>query len=301
LLGGVNPSGISLPATGAVPSSTWLFDPPFFSCAAFRGIESDNIKPYIRGLSDTTGNTADTGIHQGFLDAFRTHHFSAAINKFLACNLQLLTGHSLGGATVISLAAVLPRPGPGRQRGVVTFGSPRPFAGLRPSLKDCTSVFRWMVPGDSITRFPPRGEEGIAVAHFIARYNGLWPEEWYQPEGGRLFDRRGSWTDAAFTGSLATADLESFTIWAAGGPSSLSRRHEFGRYAQDMLAVTDGPEGFWSRPLDKGGMESPSFANPPITFAMDRAALGFPIPNYMGCNRGVTTRQPVNVSQGPPL
>jgi len=289
LFGAVRPDVVKFRAVGAMPSGYFIFDKPFFSAFVLRGIEPTNNESYISNLGPQADVDAAGGFHPGFLASLRAKGLAEIFEHFLSCELQLCTGHSLGGAVATTLAALAVPPSPGRQRGVVTFGSPRPFGALGPTLKHCTTVIRWMRPLDGIPRFPPRGSESLVTSAVIAGLAVGWPADWYQPEGGRQYDGSGRWTDRGVPMYLPYGGEADLSLWAAGLPSSLSGAHAFPGYAQSMLNVLDTPDGFWVQPLDKGGMESPSFVNPPIELRRAAEASGFPLPMTMGCQHGVTT------------
>jgi len=296
IFGAVRPEVVKFRAIGAMPSGFFVFDPPFFSAFVLQGIEPTNHDPYLTGLGPQATVDVAGGFHPGIFAAMRAKGFPEIVDRFITCDLQLCTGHSLGGTVAITLASVLGQPGPGKQRGVVTFGSPRPFSGIGPTLKHCTTVIRWIRPFDSITRFPPRGAESLATSTVLANIIGGWPADWYQPEGGRQFNGDGRWTDRGLSQVLPYGGEADLLLWAAGLPSSLSRAHDFLGYAASTVALLDTPDAFWAQSLEKGGMESPSFSNPPIELQRAAAAAGFPLPMTMGCQHGVTASKARHVS-----
>jgi hypothetical protein len=275
-----------LPALGSVPPSVWVVDKPWFSACAFQGTTRTTTPVYYSALGPQQFIDASSGVHPVTISSLRTSLFTGVLADMFNCELQLLAGHSLGGAAVLTLASQCPPLRPGQQRGVVTFGSPRPFSGIGPAVKDCINVIRWMRKFDAITRFPPRQLESPATSLVLAALGGAWPAEWYQPLGGRLFEPNGRWTDAPSTGSLPGLTEIELLQWADSRTSSLSVAHEFVGYAASVANLIEDLEGFWTRQLSKPNMESPSFSNPPIELMQLRMEAGFPLPSQMRCDSG---------------
>lgn len=294
--GAVAPKVVKMNPVGSVPTSYWIFDPPFFSAAVFQGIEVANYGSYVSQLGSQEDIDNAGGFHPGIIGGFLDKGYTAVIDNFRSTELQLAVGHSLGGAAALTLAAAYPFRRPGQQRGVVTFGSPRPFAGVGPSLDHCTSVIRWIRNADGITKFPPRIEEQFEAWLVCSQQSNAPCAAWYQPFGGRVFDRSGGWSEQASSGLPAILGGIELGRWAAGLTSSLSHAHDFLGYAQSIEGVVDLGEGFWSRPLEKSAAESPSFTNPPIQFERAAAAAGFPLPMSMGCKNGPSASQSQHVS-----
>ena len=87
---------------------------------ACQGTEPNNIGEWIRDLDALPVFREGLGyVHQGFIDGAE-----AIFASVLAAKPRILTGHSLGGALALCLAALLVRAG-ANPALVVTFGAPR--------------------------------------------------------------------------------------------------------------------------------------------------------------------------------
>lgn len=98
--------------------------------AAFRGSESKaDWNANFQAVKDP--GPLDGGVHEGFQDAFHaaTFDIGSAIGRLRDNDQQVwITGHSLGGALAVLLAATLRAAGPPSRvpvTGLYTFGSPR--------------------------------------------------------------------------------------------------------------------------------------------------------------------------------
>ena len=129
--------------------------------AAFRGTES--LPDWLTNLQTVTdsGPWGDTKVHEGFQDAFHAAalHIGEVIGRRRRKRHQVwLTGHSLGGALAVVLAATLIESGI-PVRGLYTFGAPRVgdrrFAELLNDALKGRAHWRVANEGDLVPHVPP--------------------------------------------------------------------------------------------------------------------------------------------------
>lgn len=285
---------------GAIPWSFWLFDGTSFGAAIFQGIDPSCGPAYVAGLGSLSESPTNHGVHSGVWAGFQQPAISTLCDRLADCQLQLLSGHSLGGAVALSLASLM---GPTRrlsQRGVITFGSPRCFHGGAPTLAWCQKVIRWAAPGDSIVLFPPRAGENLPGSAVIAGIVGSWPADFYNPGPVRVYDDHGAFRLNNIFWNLLPFNTIDVSAFAAGLPSSLSARHSLSRYSALGGRLVDDNVPFWGPQKPEVPAESMSL---PILTQVEvaaRVAAGFPVSLPMRCQHAVAVREERHESSSSP-